>query len=715
MKKMKKLKYISLVLIAATMVNSATAQKTTKVTATGTEKLNRSVRPTAGTAATIQLKKPEMFTLDNGLKVFVVENHKNPSVSLSIQLDIPPMKEGDKTGVSQFSGELLGTATETRTKDQINEEVDFIGASLNTSGGGISGACLKKHLPKLMDVLTDVLLKPVFNQEELDKLKTQMKSNLASNKSSPANMASNLKAKLVYGANHPYGEVMMEANVDNITLEDCKKYYADYFRPNVGYLAIVGDITKAEAKELCAKYFSGWKKGEIPKSYIPPVQGPAQTKVCFVDKPGATQTTIHITYPVDYKPGSEDAIKCAVMNDILGGSFSARLFRNLRETYRLTYGAYSDLSSDKYVGNFDANADVRTIATDSALVQFFYEINKMRNEPVSQRELQGVINNLTGIFSLALEQPSTIASFAMNIDKYNLSPDYYANYLTALSKVTIEDVQAMAKKYLKPENAYIILVGDKEVISKDVAKYSKDGKIAYYDSYGNDFVELKKAPEGVTGWTVLDNYIKAVGGEVAMKKVTSLKIVMSATLQGMAIDQTVMKKAVKGGGNKMKSSFGSGMMVLQSSVFDGTTGYSADMQSGKKDFTPEEITEMKMDAQMFPELFYKTNGYQFNLLGIDKVDEKEAYKIEMVKPNGDKQTEWYDVATGFQVMTAVTQDGNTIETKFSDYKEIEVKKIGKLKFPNKVSAMVGPGMVLEFVAKEILVNSKLDDALFSAK
>ena len=151
---------------------------------------------------------------------------------------------------------------------------------------------------------------------------------------------------------------------------------------------------------MCAKYFSGWKKGEIPKSYIPPVQGPAQTKVCFVDKPGATQTTIHITYPVDYKPGSEDAIKCAVMNDILGGSFSARLFRNLRETYRLTYGAYSDLTSDKYVGNFDANADVRTIATDSALVQFFYEINKMRNEPVSKGELQGVINNLTGKFTI---------------------------------------------------------------------------------------------------------------------------------------------------------------------------------------------------------------------------------------------------------------------------------------------------------------------------
>lgn len=713
---MNALKYISLVLVAGSMMNFASAQKTTKTGAAAAgDKLDRSIRPTAGPAATIQLKKPEMFTLDNGLKVFVVENHKSPNVSISIQLDIPPMMEGDKTGLSQFSGELLGTATETRTKDQINEEVDFIGASLNTSGGGISGSCLKKHLPKYMDVFADVLLKPVFQQEELDKIKTQTKSSLASNKTSPESMASNLKARMVFGKNHPYGEVLMEENIEKITLDDCKKYYSDYFRPNVGYLAIIGDITLAEAKELCAKHFAGWKKGDLPKSYIPPVQGPSQTKVCFVDKPGATQTTIHITYPVDLKPGSEDAIKAAVMDDILGGAFSARLFRNLRETYRLTYGAYSDLESDRYVGNFDANADVRTIATDSALVQFFYEINRMRNEPVSKSELQGVINNLTGKFSLALEQPSTIARFAMNIDKYGLPADYYANYLTALSKVTVEDVQAMAKKYLKPDNAYIILVGDKNVIAKDVAKYSKDGKIAYYDNYGNDFVDLKKAPEGVTGWTVLDNYIKAVGGEAAMKKVTSLKIVMGATVQGMPIDQIVMKKVVKGGSPKMKSSFGSGMMVLQSSVFDGTAGYSADMQNGKKEMTAEEIAEMKMDAQMFPELNYKANGYQFNLLGIDKVDGKEAYKVEMIKPNGDKQFEWYEVATGYQIMTAVTQDGNTIETKFSDYKEIEVKKVGKLKFPNKISATFAPGMIVDFIAKEILVNSKLDDALFSTK
>lgn len=709
------IKYTAIVLAAGLLMNLASAQKTTNTKLnTGAEKLDRSIRPTAGPAATIQLKKPEIFTLDNGMKVFVVENHKNTKISFSLQLDLPPMMEGDKTGLSGFTGQMIGTKTKSRTKDQINEEIDFIGADFNTSGGGMSGSCLKKHLPKFMDVFSDVLLHSEFSQEELDKIKTQTKSSLASEKTTPASMASNLKSRMVYGKNHPYGEVMMEQHVENITLEDCQKYYSTYFKPNAGYLAIVGDITLAEAKELCNKYFSSWTRGDIPKTYVPPVQGPAANKVCFSDKPGATQSTIHITYPVDLKPGSADAIKVAVMDEILGGSFSARLFRNLRETYKLTYGAYSDLSADKYVGNFDAYADVRTIATDSALTQFFYEINRMINEPITEEELKGIINNLTGKFALSLEQPGTVARFAMNIEKYGLSPDYYSNYLTELSKVTAADVQAMAKKYLKPQNAYIIIVGDKEKIAKDVSKYSADGKVYYYDNYGNDFVDLRKAPDGVDGWTVMNNYIAAIGGEASLKKVTSMKIVMSATMQGMTIDQTVMKKSVKGK-NMMKSSFGSGMMVLQSTVFDGTTGYSADMQNGKKEFTADEIAETKMDAEMFPELNYKANGYKVNLLGIDKVNEKDAYKIELVKPNGDKQFEWYNTETGLQVMSEMNQEGNTITTMFGDYKEVTVKKVGKLKFPGKVSATVGPGMVLDFTSKEILINTKIEDTEFSTK
>lgn len=705
---MKNLKYIAVIALVSGMFIDASAQK-------GKEKLDRSIRPKGGEAAVIQLRKPESFVLDNGLKVFVVENHKSPKVSFSLQLNYDPFTEGNKIGTSDFAGQLLGTGTTKRTKDQINEEVDFIGASLNAGSSGISGNCLKKHLPKYMDLFSDVLLNPVFNADELEKLKTQTKSSLASNKTSPAALAANVKAAVVYGKNHPYGEVMTEETVDNITLEDCKKYYDSYFKPNVGYLAIVGDVTIAEAKELCAKYFANWKKGDVPKSYIPPVQNPSQTKVCFVNKPGATQSTIHITYPIDYKPGSPDAIKVSVMDDILGGSFSARLFRNLRETYKLTYGAYSDIESDKYVGNFDAHADVRTIATDSALTQFFYEINRMIKEPVSQEELSGVINNLTGKFSLSLEQPGTIARMAINIDRYGLPADYYSNYLAELSKVTIDDVQAMAKKYLKPSASYIIIVGDKEVIAKDVAKYSADGKINYYDSYGNDFVDLKKAPEGMTGESVIGKYITAIGGEAALKKVTSLKLAYSGNIQGQILNQEVYKKTAKDKSSMYKMSLNvGGMMILQTVVFDGKTGYSADPQNGKKVLEGDDLAEMKNSAQMFPELNYKQNGTKINLLGIDKVDNKEAYKVEIVESNGDKHFEWYDATTNLQVMNEVSQDGQTIQTKFSDYKDVTVKKVGTVKFPGKISADFG-GMVIDFASKELLVNSKIEDEVFSTK
>lgn len=705
---MKTLKYIVAIALVSGMFIDASAQK-------GKEKLDRSIRPTGGPAPIIQLKKPASFTLENGLKVFVVENHKSPKVSFSIQLNFDPFTEGDKIGTSDFSGQLLGTATTKRTKDQINEEVDFIGANLNAGSSGVSGNCLKKHLPKFMDLFADVLLNPVFNEAELEKLKTQTKSSLASERTSPASMAANIKAAVVYGKNHPYGEVMTEENVDNITIDDCKKYYESYFKPNVGYMAIVGDITIDEAKELCNKYFANWKKGDVPKSYIPPVKNPTQATVRFADKKGATQSTIHITYPIDLKPGSPDIIKVSVMDDILGGSFSARLFRNLRETYKLTYGAYSDCTSDKYVGNFDAHADVRTVATDSALTQFFYEINRMIKEPVSDEELKGVINNLTGKFSLSLEQPATIARMAINIDRYGLPDDYYANYLAELSKVTVADVQEMAKKYLKPTSAYIIIVGDKEKIAGDVLKYAADGKIHYYDSYGNDFVDLKKAPDGMTGDNVIEKYIAAMGGEAALKKVKSLKLVYSGSIQGQILEQEVNKKLTKAGDPmyKMTMKMG-GMMVLQTTVFDGTTGYTADPQNGKKTLEGDDLAEMKSSAQLFPELSYKKDGIKVELLGIDKVDGKEAYKIEITESNGDKHFEWYDATSNLQIMNEVTNEGQTIQTKFSDYKEVTVKKVGTLKFPGKISADLG-GMVIDFNSKELLVNPKLDDAIFSTK
>ncbi len=208
---------------------------------------------------------------------------------------------------------------------------------------------------------------------------------------------------------------------------------------------------------MVKKYFGSWEAGEVPSYHYPDPSPPASPTVAIVDRPYAVQSVIKVGYPVEFTIGMEDYIKARVMNVLLGGG-TYRLYNNLREEHGYTYGAYSMLSQDKYVGNFQATADVRNEVTDSSVYQILYEMKRLREERVPVEELNIVKNYMMGNFSLALEDPQTVARFALNIARYDLSPDYYANYLKGISLVSPDDIQQMALKYIKPDNAYILVV-----------------------------------------------------------------------------------------------------------------------------------------------------------------------------------------------------------------------------------------------------------------
>jgi len=367
--------------------------------------VDRSVQPKPEPAPEINLGEYESFTLENGLKVFVIENHKLPKVTFSLILDRDPILEKENTGYIELAGQLLRRGTLTKTKEKIDEEIDFIGANLNTSGSGISGSSLTKHFDKLMEIFADVLLNSDFKQEELDKLKKQMLSGLAASKDDPEAIASNLRTVLTYGADHPYGEVMTEATVNSISLDLCKQYYRNYLKPNIGYLAFVGDINLKEAKKIAEKYLGKWKKGEIENLTYPTPKAPLVTKVGISKRDASVQSVINISYPIELSKNSPDLIKASVMNAILGGTFSARLNQNLREKHGYTYGAGSSISSDKIIGNFNASATIRNSVTDSAITEIFNEMKKLRNEKVPEAELDRIKNYLNGSFSRSLESP----------------------------------------------------------------------------------------------------------------------------------------------------------------------------------------------------------------------------------------------------------------------------------------------------------------------
>lgn len=639
-------------------------------TAVHAQKLDRSIRPKAGPAPEIKLGDAESFTLDNGLKVFVVENHKLPAVTYSIQLDVQPEPEGNKSGMNSMVGELITSGTKTRTKDKFDEEVDFISAAIGASSQSIFGRSLTKYQDRLLDLMSDALLNANFQQSDLDKLKKQSLAGLEVSKNEPDAMLNNVASVLNYGANHPYGEVITEATINNITLTDCNAYYKKYFRPNVAYMAIVGDINLAQAKEMANKYFGKWEKGDVVKATYPKVTAPAATEVDFVPRDGAVQSVVSITYPIDLMIGTPDVIKTRVLNQVLGGSFQ-RLDKNLRETHAWTYGSHSSISSDDIVGNVDVNVSCRNEVTDSSITEMIKEMNALRNTPLTQEELNGAVNYLSGVFALGLENPQTIAQYAIAIERYNMPKDYYKNYLKNLSSTSSADVQAAAQKYLKPDNAHIVVVGNKSEVAK-LKKFSAKSEVKFFDNYGNPTKPIEvKTINGVGIDQVLEKYINAIGGKAAMENLKDLTIAYRVKAMMQEYTQTVVVISP----DKLKFSIIANGAVQQKIVINGDKSY-AEGGGQRQTLPPDAVKQYAPEADLQQILHPAKYGISYTLIGLEKQDGKDVYNVEKVENDGKKRSvQYYDFESGLLVKEIISNNENgqpTVEIKtLSNYKEVK--------------------------------------------
>ncbi len=675
---------------------------------------NNSVRPKPGPAPEITLGKTESFTLPNGLKVFVVENHKLPSFSASVQLDIRPELEGNMAGYREMMSELLTSGAKTRSKDQLNKEIDFIGATISASDEGIYASGLTKHQTKIFELMADILMNAQISQEELDKVKTRMLSGLEAEENEPDAMLNKVSAVLNYGKKHPYGEVVTRETVNNITLDRARKYYSTYFRPNVAYMAIVGDVTIAQVKPLIEKYFASWQKATVPVAAYSNPQAPTSRKVAFVPREAAVQSVINITYPVDLKPGAPEVIKAKVANSILGGGSNGRLFLNLREKHGWTYGSYSSISQDELKGSFTAYAKGRNAVTDSSVAEMIAEMNKLRNEKVSKEELQNHITHMSGSFAIGLENPATVAQYAINIERYNMPKDYYKNYLKNLAAVTADDDQAIAKKYVNPDKAYVVVVGSKDEVPATLKRFDTDGNIEYYDTYGNtvEAAVSTAAPANMTGDDVLKKYIDAIGGAKAINAIKDIKTVSKGAIsmggQNLELVITEMKKAP----NQMKMMVEGMGMVLQKRVLNGDKGYN-EQQGQRQGMTAEDLADAKQEADIYADLHPEQYNIKRTLKGMEKLNGADVYVVEAVSGEDDKTTEYYDAKSGFLLKTSTTREspqGSFSEVvEYSDYKE--VPGAGGYKIPYSIKQSVGP-QAISATVQSVEVNKGIPASEF---
>jgi predicted Zn-dependent peptidase len=663
--------------------------------------IDRSKMPKPGPAPEINLGEPDTFDLPNGLEVLVVEDNKLPRVSVRLFIDNKPHAE-KKPGIEALTSALMGTGTKNMSKDEFNEEIEFLGANVSLGAEFAFASSLKKYFPRIFELMADGALNPVFTQEEFEAEKAKLIEGIKADAKSVSAVAGRVSSVLAYSTNHPYGQYLTEEVVEDITLEDVQNYYRNFFVPGNAYMAFIGDIDKKEAKKLVKEYFKEWKDETAPEFTLPEPKKAQYRQINFVNMPNAVQSQIITQNVVDLQMSDEDYFAVLVANEIFGGSgLGTYLNMNLREDKGYTYGGGSSVGADRYASRFRASVSVRNEVTDSAVVEILKEIKRIRTEPVDAEKLEDTKKKFAGNFVLRLEQPSTVASYALNIRTENLPEDFYKTYLQKINAVTQEDIMRVANKYFDINHLQIVVAGKGAEVVENLEKVEFEGKkvpVLYYDKYGNktDKPEFKKPiPDGVTVETVFNDYIEAIGGKENVESIENAMMKGKMSAMGAVLDVEM----VETNSSKSFMEITMGGNVMQKTVFDGEKGYNVQMGQ-KMDMTPEQIEESKKSAGLFPEL---NPSAEYELIAIESTDRGDAYVI--VSSDDKSKKSFYSVETGLKLMESsmMEQMGQSFEisTTFMDYKPTE----GVL-MPYKILQKMGP-QNFEINLNEIMVNQDI--------
>ena len=671
--------------------------------------LDRSIVPESGPTPEIFFGKPQTFMLDNGLTVMVVENNKLPRASASLSFDNPLIFEGEIAGVSSILAEMIGNGTQSISKEDFIEEVDFMGASLNITGSGAFAGSLKRYFPRVLELMSQAVLEPLFTQEEFDNQKNLIKESLKTSEKDVSTAASRVQNFITYGSNHPNGEFVSQASLDKASFNDAVDFYNNFSSPNNAYLVILGDIEFEEIKSKVTELFSSWESKEVVANSFPEPKNPDETEVIFVDMPNGVQSVVTVINTIDFNKKEADYFPALVATRILGGGGAGRLFNNLREDKGWTYGSYSSISeSYKTKGLILAQAQVKNEVTDSAAVELLIELDKMRNKLVTNEELMSTKAKYTGNFVMSLENPATIAGFARNIITQDLPENYYNSFLENINNVTKQDVQNAAQKYFSPNKTRIFITGKGSEILEKIEGIEFNGKklkVRYFDQYGSEILRPDySVSTDVTAESVISNYIKSIGGAEKLNSISSIEVKATANLQGTVLEMY----SLKNNQNQSLMTMTAMGMTLVKSVFNKYQGYN-EVNGQRVPLTDEELEQAIINSALFSELNFDFETIE--LIGTSFVNDEKAYEIKIT----DNKSVFYSAETGLKLKEFESQevDGNLItgEVFYKQYEEVDgILMPSEI---NQVSASIPVPGGLTFKTSLIKLNVKTSDSDFN--
>lgn len=442
--------------------------------------VDRTKKPEPGPAPAAAFPDYVTKELPNGLKIFVIEDDRKPTITLRLMLRAGDAQNA-KPGQADFVATLLNRGTEKLDANAFAKAVESLGASVEASSGAdslsVSTSGLTKFTDPLLDLFADAILHPVFPADQFAKEQKRTISGLIAEKKDPGALSGRLQTKVLFGS-HPYGALLTPEVVQSITRDDLVAFHKEWFAPNLASLAIVGDVKAAEILPKIEKVFGSWAKKEKEVKALDKVPDISGLTIHLLDRPGSVQSNVIVTHLAPPR-NFPDLPEVNVLNSTLGGGFSGRLFQNLREVHGYTYGSSSAFGYNVAAGYFQATAETRNEVTAPAIKEILGEIKRIRDEeiPGSELELQRQYN--VGNYLLSLEQPGRVAARVQDIWLYGLSSDFYKTYAKRMSDVTPEKAQSLAKQYLHPNDLAVVVVGEAKQIKPELEKL---GKVITYDA-----------------------------------------------------------------------------------------------------------------------------------------------------------------------------------------------------------------------------------------
>lgn len=455
--------------------------------------VDRSKLPEQGPAPEIKFPELQKAQLKNGLKVVLAERHSIPVVNFNLVVDAGyAADQFALPGTSKLTMEMIDEGTKKRTALQISEELSLLGASLGSGSdldvSYVSLSALKNKLDESLDIFADVILNPVFPEEDFNRLKAQTIAAIQREKVTPTSMALRVFPKILYGKNHAYGNPMTgsgtEETVKKITRDDLIKFHQTWFKPNNSTLVIVGDITLDEILPKLEKLFDGWKPGTVPVKNISEVAHKEKSVVYILDRPGSLQSLIFAGH-IAPSSSDPDDIAIEMMNTIFGGAFTSRINMNLREDKHWSYGASSFLMGARGQRPFIVYASVQTDKTKESMVEIKKELEQIKTtKPPTEEELNKNKQNEILALPGSWETMRSVLGSIVTIVKYNLPDDYYQKYPQKLQQLNLDDVKRATNKVIQPDKLVWVVVGDRSKIEKGIRELNY-GEIYFVDSDGN--------------------------------------------------------------------------------------------------------------------------------------------------------------------------------------------------------------------------------------